>query len=74
CSLVWLELLLLSQQPLSRLCALGRMSRWLKRCGDYFRRRPLRILTASVTTGLRGVVTLRTNKESLEHCISDSTG
>ncbi|KAL0878097.1 hypothetical protein Bca101_027803 [Brassica carinata] len=27
------------------------MSRWLKRCGDYFRRRPLRILTAGVTTG-----------------------
>lgn len=52
CSLVWLELLLLLQQPLSRLCALGRMSRWLKRCGDYFRRRPLRILTAGVTTGL----------------------
>ncbi|CAN6974738.1 unnamed protein product [Brassica rapa subsp. trilocularis] len=50
------------------------MSRWLKRCGDYFRRRPLRILTAGVTTGLRGVVTLRTNKESLKHCISDSTG
>ncbi|KAG5384501.1 hypothetical protein IGI04_035971 [Brassica rapa subsp. trilocularis] len=70
------------------------MSRWLKRCGDYFRRRPLRILTASnlgltqdwyfmksqdvwifgVYIGLRGVVTLRTNKESLEHCISDSIG
>ncbi|CAN7093515.1 unnamed protein product [Brassica rapa subsp. narinosa] len=50
------------------------MSRWLKRCGDYFRRRPLRILTAGVTTGLIGVVTLRTNKESLKHCISDSTG
>ncbi|KAG5384840.1 hypothetical protein IGI04_036310 [Brassica rapa subsp. trilocularis] len=67
------------------------MSRWLKRCGDYFRRRPLRILTAGITTdwyfmksqdvwifgayiGLRGVVTLRTNKESLKHCISDSTG